>query len=381
MQRSLHSGTHCEAIEWRGVLDDSVRQAWCDLLSRIPEAPIFYYPKWCELSALAKAIHPWRILLVWRNDRLIGLVPLQKRSPWCAEITAFFAQYTPPLLIDPTAEDICWSVIADWMRQEKGLGMISFGPGSTDRRARYIEQAFTSSGMVTSSRQLPATMRIALPAHWEDYLISLGKNTRRNLKQSEARLRRDFADVEIDMMTGEPACSAALPDLIRLFRKRWQNQVGGSPLHDVRNTQAYTAIIRWAAQHGFLVMPVLRIDGNVIAILTVFHIPGQQVAYCHTVARDVDALPSSYSPGMVLYSNLLNQMISRGVTCVDFGHGNAFYKQLLGGQELTVREICVVRSRLASILLPTIERSLYIARRLPVHLAYHLRSFSSHESI
>ena len=146
-------------------------------------------------------------------------------------------------------------------------------------------------------RQVTSDIWIHFPDTWEDYLAHLGKATRYNFHRREAQLTRDFGaeNVSLEILTDAGQCAFRLGAFITLHRQRWQHQ-RGNHFNDPRMGVFYRAAVRWAADNGYLAIPIMRIHSRTIALMTIFHIPGQDTAYLHFVAREIDALPGKYSP-------------------------------------------------------------------------------------
>lgn len=341
------AGTQCQTVPWHGELSPEVRDAWQLLATRIPDAPVFHYPAWLESACRAGCVTPWQVVLVTQGEQPVGLVPLRRRTIGTAEILTHQSAEHPPLLALPGHEAEVAAAIGAWLRRAR-LGMVLLGRWHEPARLDTLRQALGTGGLHTSMRTQQPGWWLDLPASYDDYQAGLGRETRYNLRRREQQLLRDFSSVEVVWHQDVDACRQALEALIGFHRQRWTNASDNHSFADPRNIDFYRQLVDWAAPCGYLHMPTLLVEGRVITLATIFHLPGQRTAYYHCVARNVDALPARYSPGIVLMRHLVAWAIDRGITRLGLGVGTDYYKSLLGGVEHARRELVVAPSALAA---------------------------------
>ena len=335
-----------EAIPWTGVIDDRLRSDWELLIAR-QQVPPFHYPQWIELAGAAGIIHPWRILVLRQDQYPIGLLLLHKRLPWTAEVCHAFSEDFPMMILAPEAEERIWHTMMPWLLGRDGINLISFSRWRETQRMELFSTIAHAHGVFPYLRRVTPDFWIDLPDSWDAYLANLGKTTRRNIRHQEAQLQRDFGEgnISIEILTETARCVSAVEELITLHRQRWHQQ-RGSYFDDPRMAAFYRNAVHWAAENGCLAIPVMRMQSRTITLLTIFHLPGQDTAYLHCSARDLDALPSKYSPGIVLLAHSFRWAIARGVKRLALGIGTTYYKSLLGGYECPRFEVFAARSPL-----------------------------------
>ena len=368
------AGVRCAAIPWDGSADDAVRTAWEQLLSRLPAAPIYLYPEWTELERTAGAVKPWRVLVVSRQDVPLALIPLRMRAPGVAAIIDDFCPDTPPLLIDPDAEEMAWAALGDWLREQSAVRMLILGRYTDGRRLARSQQILCGCGVVPRLDQVMPNVTITLPNSWDEYLTGLGSRTRAELRRLERQMRRDYPDATLEMITDPRSGEEALTELIALHRRRWRGELCGSIFDKPSQAHYYRQVVHWALQRQMAMIGVLRIDGRLVAASTVFHVPGQRELDCHFLACDREAVASRrFSPGIVLFTHIARWAIDHQINHMGMGFGDSAYKQLLGGIVHERWEYSIARApRDITISRMALALTHYLGR-MPLYLRYGWR--------
>lgn len=363
-----------ETFAMNAAIPTPVRRVWEYLVSRDTTAKIFSYPEWVSLASQAGVTSPWRLLVISHGDRPIGLLPLHKPSPWNAESIAPLSADHVSMLIDPRDAPLAFSGIAEWFRSQHAVRLLTIGPCGNAHYKTLFLQACRERQLATHEQAFPPSIWIPLPEQWEGYLEELGAATRKSIRTAEKRLTRDFPDLQCEILTTPgDAIDMALQELIRLYRLRWGNQVGGSYFHDARNVDFFLCVMQWALSRGYAAVPRLSVGGKTVAVSTILHVPGQDYAFFHLIARDMDALPSYYAPGIFINMHSIRWAMQQGIRQINIGSGKSDHKLLLGGTPEPIWGISVAHSAVALGLATRSSRALHVIRRLPVHLWYHLQ--------
>lgn len=334
-----------EAVPWREICTPALRGEWMALLASLPRIPVFHYPQWLEIAWRHGIIKPWLLLLIRHRQHLIGLLPLQKCTPWTAEVCYHpFWEDFPPVLIDAEAEEAAWRSIARWFYDNSGLGVLSFGRRHLSDGLEMIQHIARTAGLFPLLRPVVSDVWLTLPETWEAYVAGLGKSHRKALPWRENQLQKDFGNrYTIDIARGTAIDPRILDELIRLHRARWQGQ-RGSYFDDPRNIAFYREAVHWAAGQEIAVLPALRLEEHAMVVASLFHIAGQDTAYAHCIARDVEAISDHYSPGTVLNARVYRWAIAQGIRHFALGIGTTYYKTLFGGCECPRAELFFARS-------------------------------------
>jgi len=347
--------------------------AWKQLVGANRQATVFQFPEWMDYACRAGVVTPSRLLTVRHDDRLLALIPLQQRTPWTWELSVPLSPEYSPLLIDVDEEEAAWSAIVCWLCEQSAVKRICFGPCGDVKRLQLFEHACLNEGLTPRLQPAPTYVHIPLANSWEAFLSSLGKSTRNKLRRIDAHLLNIAADTRVEFLDNPSACAEALDDLMRLYRARWERQIGGCAFSKPQNAAFYHRFINWAVQQQYAVIPILRVGERTLAVGSIFHLPGQSIAHFHFIARDAEALPNHWlnAPGIMLFGRVICWAIERGVTTLGMGAGCNHYKMLLGGEETPLRELTVARSSWDDRLIPCLDRGLHMIRRLPVHFAHY----------
>lgn len=374
MASVLTTDTTAEVITWRSARQIQASDAWDYLATVDTLAPVFCYREWFQLADEAGALGYWATLIIYRDDRPIALFPLSKPSPWSWQVISFFGQGDMQALIDPAQEDAAWHGLADWLASCPGVRMFSLEISGNERAERFTNACRLRHINVNAGLNHAPLVLSRLETSWPAFEKKMG-SAAKNCRRAERLLREGYPDYTIEYLTAPEACLKLLPELIRQYRVRWGHRPSGCQFDNPRNVEFYHRAVAWAAERGYLVMSVLRTEGRPIVLHAMFHLPGQEMLYQHTISRDMDALPNRYSPGIVESTETARWAIARGITWLNQGVGALPYKMMLAGEEHPRWKLTAARSPLAHQVLPRIERGLHIATRLPVYAAYytHLR--------
>lgn len=366
---------HYKDLPWNGQLPSQVRTDWEYLVKCNSQTPVFNYPEWFGFACSAGIIQPRRLLLFYAKAHPIGLLPLQQRAPMVWEAVTHFAQDSPTLLLDPAEEETVWIGIGKWLRNNPWVGMLSLGFYESGRSISCCRQVLEPQGIITNSRQQPPTVLLPLADNWEAFVRGLSKPTRKQMHSIETHLREETDGVSVQLLDDVPRCMEAFDDLVRLYRRRWGAQVGGSIFCTQAHVDFYRNAVKWALVQGYASMPTLRIHDKTAVVCVVFHIPGQLVSHFQFIARDTEVQTPHWlsSPGTLLTMLAFRWAIARGVKMVNLGQGSTHYKTSLGGNECDLWQLSIARSPATAKVLPHIARSLYVIQRLPLHLSYHLQ--------
>ncbi len=361
------------AHRWGSGLTPEMRAIWRAVLARIPDAPVFLYPEWLETAAAAGMVRPAYLLQVRRDGETAMLLPLTARGPLAWAVPDPLCMDTAIRLIDPECADIAWAGVARAMRAHRGLAHLGLGR-MVDEACLHGLRAAAPAEMPLHDRPLDPSYHVPLAA-WPAYVAGLGRSMRDKLRRIETYLAAhpaEFVAGPVDAAETAPV----LDSLIRLYRRRWGGQVGGSALCDAHTADFYRTVLHWAIAHDYGALLTFRRGAQVLAAGSALHIPGQPTAYFHLMARDEDPDPlprAVESPGIVLTTRVVQWAIARGARTLCMGRGDPGYKLLLGATPTPLWQPTLARTPLADVVLPVVQRGLHLLTRLPVHLLARCR--------
>ncbi|MBJ7576534.1 GNAT family N-acetyltransferase [Devosia sp. MC532] len=197
---------------------------------------------------------------------------------------------------------------------------------------------------------------VSLPATFDEHLGQLSANIRQKLRRL-LRTLDDQNSIQITYPTAE-TFNAAYDQLAQFWWQKWSHKKGAERSQSILRTNR--RITFNALQAGSLYMPLLTVDGRLVAGLITFLDPVRGTANFFMTGRD-----ESYegpSPGLLLHAFSIREMISRGYREYNFLRGDEPYK-LLFGPKLEQLQCVRVKRRKSNGILPqaVIERAAVLA--------------------
>lgn len=175
---------------------------------------------------------------------------------------------------------------------------------------------------------------VSLPDNYETYLGSLSKKMRSEIPYENRRLQKHFK-VDIRKVLTEDELPPAVDELMRLNTERWQARgKAGSFFNEERRVFVHE-MSREFLKLGWLDFWMLDLDGRPAAIEFGFR-------YGETFYPQWMALDSEYqahSPGFVLKSHIIQELIRDGIRIYDFMGGVEPYKMRWGVEKLKYKSL------------------------------------------
>ena len=207
---------------------------------------------------------------------------------------------------------------------------------SSRHAATQLAQIEANSPLVESARAakwqiLPAETCpvLALPDSWDEYVKSLGKNMREQIKRYPKRLEKEFT-VEYSMSQTAAETSVALSDLIRLHTKRWRARGQTGVLVLPRRQQFQRALCEDLRQQNQLRLWTATVNGEAACVLLSYFYDGRYSFFIGGFEPDL----MRWSVGTCLFAQVLRHAIEvDGAREFDFLKGREEYKYRLGAQD------------------------------------------------
>lgn len=186
-----------------------------------------------------------------------------------------------------------------------------------------------------------ANIVLPLPATTEEYVASLGKNMRRNLRRYSDKLKRDFPSFGFEVFEKDAASEQHIRDIVDLNRAR----IAGKNIRYALDPEVEN-VIALARQCGMVV--VMTIDGRV-AGGSVGYFAGD--TYFFKVISH-DPKYNDYSAGILCCYRTICECIARGCKEYNFMWNGYEYKFALGAHSRSLHHLAIYRSRLHFLLKP-----------------------------
>jgi hypothetical protein len=179
---------------------------------------------------------------------------------------------------------------------------------------------------------------ICLPGTTEAYLASLGKSTRKNIKQSLQRVQRDFPSFKYRIYSGREVDEKFVRGIIAFNRLRFASKNKVSAITQDEEER----IMQMVRSCGLV--GVCTIDGKLCAG-SITYILGN---HCHSRLRTHDAKYDDYRLSLVSGYLMISECIRRDGKFFHFMAGREQQKALLQGQLREQKHVTVYRSNVAA---------------------------------
>ncbi len=324
----------------------ALKPEWLDLLHRSRCDTIFLTWEW--QSTWWKHLGDGQLLLLgFRADddgRLVGIAPLfQTHSETgqsilyllgCRDVSDYL-----DLIIERGQEQAVYETLLDYLAQEApAWDLIDFCNLPEDSltfvRLREMAEARGYRTLVEVEDVCPI---IRLPATWEDYLMTLDKKQRHEVRR---KLRRAEEEVDTRFVVVGPDqdLDAAMQTFIRLHQKSTPDK---DKFMDPQMQGFFFDVARAFQARGWLQLTFVEMDGQKAASLLNFDYDDTILVY--NSGYD-PALYGQLSPGWVVTARSIEHAISLGRHKFDFLRGDEEYKYRFGGQDTEVRRLLIAKS-------------------------------------
>ena len=195
-----------------------------------------------------------------------------------------------------------------------------------------LESASIERKRTYSQQVLQPAPGITLPASWEDYLQSLDKKQRHEIRRKLRNVERDY-QTELYIVEDSAKVADEMRNFIGLMRNEEEKKK-----FLTKDTEAYLISLGQAAlEKGRLCLAYLLLDGEIAAGYLNFI--AQNRLWVYNTGWNPEF--SKYSPGWILLSKLIQRSIQQGLEEVDLMRGAEEYKYRFGGVD---RQVVMVQS-------------------------------------
>ncbi len=176
---------------------------------------------------------------------------------------------------------------------------------------------------------------ITLPDTWEDYLLSIKKKQRHEIRRKIRRAENYILPVRWYMVEDETMLAAEIEAFLQLMAHDAEK---AAFLTDVMRTQMQ-ASVQTAFREGWLQLAFLEVGGEKAAAYLNFDYANRIWVY----NSGIDPKFRELSPGWVLAGYLIQWAIENGRELFDFMRGDEIYKYRLGGVDRHVLRVQITR--------------------------------------
>lgn len=307
-RKSFNTLTAAERDGWARLLEDSTAARWA-----------FLSPTFAE--AVNATVDPVDVLLCWSGDELGGVMPLQRSFGWLGRLG----------LREPVGRQMTdyFGLLAragvrlDWqsLLRAAGIPCLYF---------THLDESQATHGLVGDSPKTGLRNHIH-PDGGEAYWELLRGRERKVVSEIERRERKLYAEhgsCMFEMQSASPAQD--LQTLVDLKNAQYlrTGRDGGALLNEA-NVRLLNHLLASRDPYCLPRLSVLRCSGRMVAA----HFGLQCGSVLHYWFPAYDNQFSAYSPGRLLYRNILVNAQSFGITCIDHGEGDTVAKRDFANDE------------------------------------------------
>ena len=319
---------------------DELKSEWNSLLARAPMNCIFYTWEW--QSTWWDAYQPGELLiLACREDgRLIGIAPLfiteseQGRSVQiigCVDVTDYL-----DFIIDAARLQDVLTVFADYFADHRAaFDLLDFcnipqhSPTQSIMPALLEMRGFDAS--VTQQEVCPI---IELPQNWSDYLGSLDKKQRHEVRRKLRRIHGAAGPIDWYIVNGSHHLPEEIDQFMRLMAA--SDPQKEQFLQNVSNVKFFKNIVPLAQKCDWLQMNFLTVGAERVAAYINFVYENRVLVYNSGLNHQEYG---QLSPGIVLLAYNIQYAIEQGYQVYDFLRGGETYKYRMGGRDTAVMNL------------------------------------------
>ncbi len=304
--------------------------AWRAVWSALPARTPFLSPEWHEVWWRTLGAGTPEIVVVRDDNGPLAIAPFMRRDDGTLSFSGDDATDALDLVgdgsraADPVARHLAEHATAIELR---------YLPAGTPFLATAPE-VLRAAGFAVEAAPLVVSPRVELPRTFDEFVASLSKKDRHELRRKLRRL--EVASVVKFAYASRGELEPALDRFVELHRRA----PGEKGTFMTPRLERYFRELAAAGMNaGWLRLGELTVDGRVIASLYGFDLDGTFSAY--NSAIDPDAL--ALSPGVLLHAHAIRDAIARGLRTYDFLRGDEPYKYDLGGRDLVLWRLAARR--------------------------------------
>jgi CelD/BcsL family acetyltransferase involved in cellulose biosynthesis len=306
------------------------------LLALQTEKLPFLHPTWLRtwLSEFGGNVEP--CFLVAGDGSVIGVAPLMRADDRLTFIGDHNICDFMDVLVDPSrageAYETLWRCLCEqeWTDMEL-WGLMDGSPTREDLTTRA-----RAAGYGVAEELEAVAPRMDLPATWDDYLASLGKKDRHELRRKIRRAFDSGAEVTFEALSTQAEIAGAMDDFLSLHTgSRADKGEFMTPEMEVFFRRMASAM----AGEGLVRLFFLRVNKKPAAAVLCFDAGSHLYMY----NSGYDPAYSNLSVGIVSKALVLQWAIENGKTGLDFLRGDEPYKYDLGAKDQEIKRLIIRR--------------------------------------
>ncbi len=325
-----------------GSLEEDWNALLAESITHVPFLRYEYLQNWWQSRGGGEWPPAAQLLIVTahRDDHLVGIAPLFRNGRTLLFLGSIeISDYLDFIVREADLPDFI-SGLLDFLHSDPSIPL-------WDELSLYnlLESSPSAAQLSTSTNALGwgffsennyHAPSIPLPGEWEEYLASLDKKQRHELRRKIRRLEESETTSRWYFVTDESTLDEEIAAFLALMAQDPEKEAFLTP----EMTTAIADTIKTAFQHGYLQLSFLEIDGQKAVAYLNFDYDNQVWVYNSGLDRSL----MSFSPGWVLLGYLIRWSIENSRTHFDFMRGDEDYKYRFGGTDRMVQRVLITRN-------------------------------------
>jgi CelD/BcsL family acetyltransferase involved in cellulose biosynthesis len=258
------------------------------------------------------------VLTVSRDGDLRALMPIIHHRFTSASPTNWHTPRFGVLAVDHASCEALLDTLFSRPAHLVSLGFLQEG----DPDIAAMHRAAVNAGRRVCLRAVEESCAVGVQGDWSSYERSLRGGLRRDLARRGRRLA-ELGAVTLEVAQSIDGLDQLLILAFELENSGWKRERGTAIVARRNTTVFYSEIARWAAEHGWLRLVFLRVDGQPIA----FHLAIEQGGCYWPLKGGFDPAFAAFSPGQLIIHATLRRAFVEGLDRYEFLGDTADYKR------------------------------------------------------
>ena len=315
---------------------ETIAGLWSDLLPRSPRSTVFDSPSWQRVWWSHFGEGATLRLLSLPDGDAAGIAPLTERDGVVSFLGGTdLVDYHDFITAGRPGDGFFDALVAylGTLESFAALDLTSVPAGSAI--LEKLPVAAEAAGWRTETEQEDVAPRLALPDSWDEYLSSLSRKNRHELRRKLRRLE-GAGDVRAAEATDPRTVEEGMDDFVALVRKSAPEKAAFLTPERERFFRAAALAL---AEEGLTRLLFLELDGVRVASSLGFVWGGERFLY----NSGYDPEHRHLAVGLLSHAVNIRNSIEEGLTGYDFMRGGESYKYHLGAEDRTIHRIVVRR--------------------------------------
>lgn len=316
---------------------DSLEQEWESILDQSSSSSIFLTPTWHKVwwEKMKSIGQELRLIKLMDGDTTLGIAPMLKDY----DLITFFGSTdlwdSHDFISIKGKEQDFYQAFLYYLNTEDWSKLILESVCEGSYALSYLVEMSRSAGFNVEILEEDQLMGLQLPATWSDYLSSLNKKDRHELRRKLRRLDRD-TNYSMAKIENPYEVYDLMGDFLELMS---QSREEKSEFLTLGRETFFKEMAFRMADKGMLKIFFMEVDGVKTAATLCFDY--KQILYLYNSGHNMEY--ASLGTGFLLKALCLKNAIEEGKMYYDLLRGSEGYKHHLGAKEQMLYKISITR--------------------------------------